>query len=153
MGKLHSVTLMKIVYLLVLLVLLVFQEDSPARSLQEILNSGEIRVGVKEDSFPFGFRDRDGSLKGFEVDIAKYIADYISLRYKTKLKVKLLPVSTKNRLEFLKQDKVDFVIATITATRERDLVVDFSIFYFILHICDVFLCLTTPLVAAKSITN
>ena len=100
-------------------------------TLAKILRTGSVRIGVKIDSPPFGFRDKDGKIKGFEIDLAKYIVDYISAKYGKYIKIDFIPVTPKNRLKILKEGKVDFVIATVTATYRRDLDVDFSIFYFI----------------------
>jgi len=100
-------------------------------TLSKILTSGRVNVGVRTDSPPFGFVDKDGKIKGFEIDLARYIVDYISSKYKRSIKINFVPVTPKNRLRLLMQGKVDFVVATVTATFKRDRDVDFSIFYFI----------------------
>ena len=57
-------------------IILVLLPALPARAgtLDAILASGEIVVGVKEDYEPFGYRDRTGALTGLEIDIAREIA-------------------------------------------------------------------------------
>ena len=46
--------------------------------LEEIKARGFLKVGINPDSRPFGFVDSKGNYAGYDVDLAKYIAQYIS---------------------------------------------------------------------------
>jgi polar amino acid transport system substrate-binding protein len=81
--------------------------------LKDILERGEVRVGVKADYKPWGFRSPSGELVGMEVDMAQGVADTLGV------KLKLVPVETANRIQFLEQGKIDLMIATLTDTVER----------------------------------
>jgi polar amino acid transport system substrate-binding protein len=80
---------------------------------KEILERGEVRVGVKADYKPWGFRAPSGELVGMEVDMAKGIAGALGV------KLMLVPVESANRIQFLQQGKIDLMIATLTDTADR----------------------------------
>ena len=76
-------------------IILVVLPALPARAgtLDAILASGEIVVGVKEDYEPFGYRDRTGALTGLEIDIAREIARQLDVS------LRLEVVSSSDRLQ------------------------------------------------------
>ena len=45
--------------------------------MEQILKNDKIVVGVKYDSKPFGFKDKNGNLQGFDIELAKKIAKHI----------------------------------------------------------------------------
>jgi polar amino acid transport system substrate-binding protein len=81
--------------------------------LKEILERGEVRVGIKADYKPWGFRAPSGELVGMEVDMAQGIADALGV------KLRVVPVESANRIQFLEQGKIDLMIATLTDTADR----------------------------------
>lgn len=84
-----------------------------SKTLAKIRDRGEITIGVKTDFEPFGSLDAQGNPVGFEVDLARLIADGLGVR------LKKIAVSTENRFMRLEQGTVDLVIATTGDTRER----------------------------------
>ena len=70
-------------------------------------------VGVKEDYSPFGFRDSEGTLVGYDVDVARGFADAIGVE------VQLAPVTSANRLQKVGRGEIDIVAATMGDTRSR----------------------------------
>ena len=60
-------------------------------TLEVIKERGKIIVGVKADSPPFGFRGKDGDLWGFDIDLARKIAERLDVR------LVLLPVTSATR--------------------------------------------------------
>lgn len=94
----------------------------------QILKRDKIIVGVKNDTRPFGFVDLDGVLKGFDVDLAKYIAKSI---LGDETKVEFVPVTTSNRIMMLNSGHVDMIIATMSITPKREEIVSFSNPYYI----------------------
>jgi polar amino acid transport system substrate-binding protein len=93
-------------------------------ALDGILQRKEIVVGVKEDSPPFGFRDQGGDLWGFDIDLAKRIARQLGV------KPRFVPVTAADRIPKLLSGDVDILVASMTITRARERVVDFSYPYF-----------------------
>ena len=79
----------------------------------KVLKKGTLTVGVKADTRPWGFRDRSGALVGMEVDMAKDIAVVLGV------KLKLVPVQSSNRMQFLQQGKIDLMIATMSDKADR----------------------------------
>jgi len=92
-------------------------------TLTKILKRGKIIVGVKYDTKPFGFINENQQLDGFDVDLAKYIAKFI-LGDENKIEFK--QVTPSNRILSLNSGQVDMVIATMSRTKQRSQVIDFS---------------------------
>ncbi len=81
--------------------------------LDKVKEKGVLVVGVKTDYKPFGFRSPDGSIIGIEPELAADVAKRL------KVKLELVPVISSNRMEFLKQGKIDLMIATMSDKPER----------------------------------
>lgn len=90
------------------------------RTVDEIKESGTIRIGVFSDKSPFGYVDENGAYQGYDIELAERIAEDMG--------VKLDYVSTEaaNRIEYLQTGKVDIILANFTVTPERAEVVDFA---------------------------
>lgn len=88
-----------------------------AQTLDKIKQRGVIVVGVKADYKPFGFRDPNGAIIGFEPSIAKDVAAKLGV------KLELEPVVSSNRMQFLQQGKIDLMIATMNDKPDRRKVV------------------------------
>ena len=84
---------------------------------KKVLDRGTLVVGVKADYKPWGFRDSDGKLVGMEIDMAQDVADALGV------KLKLVPVQSSNRMQFLQQGKIDLMIATMSDKANRRKVV------------------------------
>ncbi len=99
-----------------------------ARSLDEIVEDGILRVAVKGNLPPLGFLDPNGQLVGFEIDIARELARRL---LGSSDAVELIPTANQDRLAVLISDQVDLVIAQmgVTSTRARE--VSFSRPYYL----------------------
>src|SRR5947207_7592985 len=84
-----------------------------AQTLDKIKQRGVLTVGTKADYKPFGFRDTNGAIVGFEPDLAMDVAQQLGVR------LELEPVVSANRMQFLQQGKIDLMIATMNVTQER----------------------------------
>jgi polar amino acid transport system substrate-binding protein len=113
--------------ILVLLYLFPFGEGV-AGTLQDVKARGTLIVGVKTDFPPFGFVDKKGVNKGFDIDIARAISKEL---FGNEDAVHFVSVTSENRIAFLISRKIDLIAATLTITEERKKQVDFSIPYFI----------------------
>ncbi|WP_104741564.1 cysteine ABC transporter substrate-binding protein [Helicobacter ailurogastricus] len=92
-------------------------------SLASIKERGVLKVGVFSDKPPFGYMDSKGQFQGFDVYIARRMAkDLLG----DSSKVQFIPVEAAARVEFLKANKVDVIMANFTKTKERAEVVDFA---------------------------
>ena len=93
-----------------------------ADAIDDITAAGQINVGVFADFPPFSSASADMSLKGYDMDVAQYIADT--------LKVKLNPVSVtgQNRIPYLTEKRVDMLMS-VGYSKERAEVIDFAAAY------------------------
>ncbi len=93
------------------------------RTLDEIKESGKIKIGVFSDKNPFGYVDENGEYQGYDV--------YFGNRLAEDLGVELEYVNTEaaNRIEYLQTGKVDLILANFTVTEERAQEVDFALPY------------------------
>ena len=93
-----------------------------ADAIDDITAAGQINVGVFADFPPFSSASADMSLKGYDMDVAQYIADT--------LKVKLNPVAVtgQNRIPYLTEKRVDMLMS-VGYSKERAEVIDFAAAY------------------------
>ncbi|QLD34132.1 cysteine ABC transporter substrate-binding protein [Mannheimia varigena] len=94
-----------------------------AKDLAQIKQDDVIRVAVFGDKPPFGYVDANGKNQGFDVEIAKDIAQDL---LGSPEKVEFVLTEAANRVEYLRSDKVDLVLANFTQTPQRAEVVDFA---------------------------
>ncbi|MDX2273315.1 MAG: transporter substrate-binding domain-containing protein [Cyanobacteriota bacterium] len=94
-----------------------------ARSLEAVIASGQLRVAVKDNLPPLGFRNDSDELVGFEIDLAKELAHRI-LGSSDNLDLRV--VTNVERLEVVVSEQVDLAIAQIGITADRARQVDFS---------------------------
>lgn len=88
-----------------------------------IKEAGELRAGVRCDQPPYGFQDGSGNFAGVEVEMSRQIALWA---LGSKDKVTFTCVTAENRVPQLLGRKVDFLIATLGVTPERQRVIDFT---------------------------
>lgn len=93
--------------------IVIISNNANSKTIEEIQARGELVVGVKSDYKPWGMVSSTGELIGFEPDLAKDISDRLNVS------LKLVPVTTSNRLNKLEEGIIDLVIATMGDTEER----------------------------------
>lgn len=94
-----------------------------AKDLAQIKQDGVIRIAVFGDKPPFGYIDSNGKNQGFDVEIAKDIAQDL---LGSSDKIEFVLTEAANRVEYLRSNKVDLVLANFTQTPQREEVVDFA---------------------------
>ena len=82
-------------------------------TLQRILREGRLRVGVRADYRPWGFRNPTGEFEGMEIQMAREVARTLGVQ------PEFVPVVAANRMQFLAQGQIDLMIATMSDTAER----------------------------------
>lgn len=83
--------------------------------LSGIVEKGELRVGMSGGQPPFTVKSKDGSLIGYEVDLAKLLANAMGV------KLTLVEMPFAELLGALGEGKVDVVMSGMTMTPERNL--------------------------------
>ena len=81
--------------------------------MDDIAERGTLRVGVKADYRPYGFRDEDGTIVGIEPSLAQDVADTLEVE------LELVPVVASNRMQFLDEGRIDLMIATMSDRPDR----------------------------------
>ena len=104
-------------------VLLATSFAAQAATPDDIRARGKIIIGVFSDKPPFGYIDQEGKNQGFDVEIAKYLAEDL---LGSADKIEFVLTEAANRVEYLKSGKVDLILANFTQTPERAKVVDFA---------------------------
>ena len=94
-----------------------------ARTVQEIKDSGVIRIGVFTDKAPFGYIDENGKNQGYDVYFTDRLAKDLGV------KVEYISLDPASRVEYAETGKADIVAANFTVTPERAEKVDFSLPY------------------------
>jgi len=104
------------------------KEEPVVEDLTVIKDRGKLIVGVRDDTKPFGYRDAEGKLVGFDIELAQKIAEKI---LKDKSKIEFVTVNADDRITLLNSKKVDILVATMTITQQRLRVIDFSEAYYV----------------------
>ena len=104
---------------LILVVVLPALALAQGAGLKRIVESGEFRVGMSGTQPPFTVVSKDGSLMGYEVDLAKLIAKGMNVE------LKLVQKPFADLLTALEKGEIDAVMSGMTITPERNLRVAF----------------------------
>jgi len=95
-------------------------------TIAKILERGEIVIGHRPASPPFGYIAEDGKVTGYSVEICKYVADYLKKALgKPGLKTTFVPVDAANRIPLVQNGTIDLECAGTGNTAERQKVVSF----------------------------
>jgi glutamate transport system substrate-binding protein len=94
-----------------------FAADS---TMAKIVSKGTLTVGTKFDQPLYGEKALSGDVEGFDVEIARIIAEELGV------KATFTEAVSKNREPFIQNGTVDIVVATYTITDKRKMVVDFA---------------------------
>lgn len=89
-------------------------------TLEKVLKSKELTAAVILSFPPFGFKDEKGQPQGYDVDMAKALADSLGA------KLNIIEVTAANRIPYLETGKADVVFGNFTRTLERAQKIDFS---------------------------
>jgi putative glutamine transport system substrate-binding protein len=100
-----------------------FASDS---TMGKIKAAGKLVCGTKFDVIAFGFKNpTTNEVDGFDADLCREVAKAIGVQ------PEFVEAVSANRLPFLKEDKVDIVISTMTRNEDRLKEIDFSKIYYV----------------------
>ncbi len=94
-------------------------------TLEHIAKTAELRVGMTATQPPYSMKAKDGSIIGYEVDLAKMFAESMGV------KLTIVETPFNELLNALESGKVDLVMSGMTMTMERNMKVAFAGPYFI----------------------
>lgn len=93
--------------------------EAGVRTVEDIQADGKIVIGVFSDKNPFGYVDENGEYQGYDIELARQLATDLGVD------VEFVSTEAANRVEYLKTNKVDLILANFTVTEERAEAVDF----------------------------
>ncbi|MFL5294683.1 MAG: glutamate/aspartate ABC transporter substrate-binding protein [Myxococcales bacterium] len=103
-------------------------------TLQKIKESGIVAVGHRESSIPFSYYDDRQQVVGYSQDFALAIVDALKKELNApSLQVKLVPVTSQNRIPLVQNGTVDIECGSTTNNLERQQQVAFSNSLFIVR--------------------
>ena len=113
----------KLILALIMLCSTLFADDInlwKKSTLNQILERGELRVGMEPGYMPFEMKDKKGRIIGYDVDMAKKMAKDMGV------KLKLVPTSWDGIIAGLVTGKFDMIMSGMTITQARNLKVNFA---------------------------
>ena len=95
-------------------------------TLKKINESGEIRIGHRENSPPFAFLDARRKPLGYSLDLCEIVVEEIAAELGKDLRVIQRPVTPENRFALVTSGDVDLECGSTTNNVERRKIVAFS---------------------------
>lgn len=96
--------------------------------LTKIIKRDKLIVGVRQDTPPFGFRNERDELVGYDIDLVKIFAKSL---LGDEDKLEFVPVTASDRIRILNSQQVDFLVATMSITPQRQHILYFSRPYYV----------------------
>ena len=95
--------------------------SADARTIDEIIKSGVIKVGVNPNLPPLSSRNASGDWVGFDIDIANILAQKLGV------KAEFVPTEVPARVPTLISGATDIMMGGLTRTSERYKVIDYTV--------------------------
>lgn len=89
-------------------------------SLKYIMEKGEIVLGLDDSFPPMGFRDENGDITGFDIDLAKEVCKRLGVT------LRLQPIDWDAKILDLNSKDIDIIWNGLTITDDRLAKIDFS---------------------------
>lgn len=96
-------------------------------TLEQIKQSGKIRLGYRQSEPPMSFRNNEGNPIGYSIDLCSRIVTGVKNEVgNPDLSVDYVPITAQNRFDALTQNKIDILCGSTTKTLARSELVDFT---------------------------
>lgn len=92
-----------------------------AKSLDDVIADGVIRIGINPNFPPNSARGASGEWEGFDIDVGAKIAETLGV------KVEWVPTETAQRVPFLVADKIDLSLGALTRSAERAKLIEYTV--------------------------
>ncbi|MFH8133779.1 amino acid ABC transporter substrate-binding protein [Pantoea osteomyelitidis] len=103
------------------------QAEDLSGTLKKINDNGVIVVGHRESSVPFSYYDNQQKVVGYSQDYSNAIVEAIKTKLnKPDLQVKMIPITSQNRIPLLQNGTYDFECGSTTNNLERQKQAAFS---------------------------
>lgn len=101
--------------------------DDLTGTLKKIRDAGAISVGHRESSIPFSYYDDQNAVVGYSQDLVMLVIDAVKKKLNLpNLQVKLIPVTSQNRIPLVQNGTIDIESGSTTNNLERQQQVAFS---------------------------
>lgn len=97
--------------------------------MQKVKRTGVLTAGTSKDAFPFAYKNKQGQLIGYSVDMLQLIQQQLEKELGKKVQLKLVALSPAERIPNIVNRKVDIVCDASSFTWQRNKNVDFSFSY------------------------
>jgi ABC-type amino acid transport substrate-binding protein len=116
---------------LILVVIISFSWPAAAGTLERVRDTGEFKIGYREDAAPFSYKNALGEITGYSVDLCRFVAVQVKKQLSLDdMKVTYVPVTAENRFDAVQEGRIDILCGPTSITLSRREIVDFSIFTF-----------------------
>ena len=95
-------------------------------TLKKIKDTGEIRIGYRQNSPPFAFLDAQGKPLGYSLDLCEIVVEEIAAELGKDVRARYQPVTPENRFDLVKSGEVDLECGSTTNNFERRKTMAFS---------------------------
>ena len=92
-----------------------------ARSLDEILSSNKLVVGINPTLPPLGKFNEKNEIVGFDVDVSNKLAEMLGVE------LEIVKVGSPDRIPFVASGKIDYVMGAMTRNPKRAKIIDFTV--------------------------
>jgi polar amino acid transport system substrate-binding protein len=106
---------------LIVLLLVAFSVAVEARSLDEIISDGTIRIGVNPNFPPMSSFGMTNQLEGFDVDVGNRIAEALGVE------AEFVTTEAAQRVPFLISNRIDIALGAMTRTPERAKLIGYTL--------------------------
>ncbi|OYQ77598.1 glutamate/aspartate ABC transporter substrate-binding protein [Ignatzschineria sp. F8392] len=103
-------------------------------TLKKIDETGTITLGHRESSIPYSYYDNQQNVVGYSHEISMKIVEGIEKKLGKKIDVKLVPITSQNRIPLMKNGTIDLECGSTTHNTARAQEVDFTNTIFIINI-------------------
>ena len=100
---------------------IVAAQPALARTLDEVLSSGKLVVGINPTLPPLGLFNDKNEIDGFDADVSRKIAEMLGVE------LEIVEVGSPDRIPFVASGKIDYVMGAMTRNTERAKVIDYTV--------------------------
>lgn len=116
-----SILLKRAVFAVAALAMTAALNPSLARTLDEIISSGKLVVGVNPTLPPLGIFNEQNEIDGFDVDVSEKIAEMLGVE------LEVVQVGSPDRIPFVASGKIDYVMGAMTRNPTRAKIIDYTV--------------------------
>jgi len=102
-----------------------------AQTLERIRETGELRIGYREDAAPLSYAGQDGLPSGYSVLICNAVAEHLASQLGVPVEPAYVLVSAEDRFDAVVEGRIDLLCGAASITLDRREIVDFSLPVFV----------------------